>query len=123
MRIFADTLWRDPPYEYEYDKMPIDCLAGSSELREQIRMRRLRIELVEIEVVRRLDEAQALVHGAKVLSIEGNFDQALSIVTQIANRHPVTLVNSLNPFRLEGQKTGAFEVVDQLVHSWWRRGR
>jgi threonine synthase len=49
-----------------------------------------------------------------VLVVEGNFDQALSIVTQIADRHPVTLVNSLNPFRLEGQKTGAFEVVDQL---------
>ncbi|HWM76824.1 MAG TPA: threonine synthase, partial [Methylomirabilota bacterium] len=58
--------------------------------------------------------SQAAIHGATVLVMEGNFDQALSIVTQIAERHPVTLVNSLNPFRLEGQKTGAFEVVDQL---------
>ena len=58
--------------------------------------------------------SQAAIHGAAVLVMDGNFDQALSIVTQIAERHPVTLVNSLNPFRLEGQKTGAFEVVDQL---------
>ena len=58
--------------------------------------------------------SQAAIHGATVLVMDGNFDQALSIVTQIAERHPVTLVNSLNPFRLEGQKTGAFEVVDQL---------
>src|ERR1700737_2264075 len=58
--------------------------------------------------------AQPAIHGATVLVMDGNFDQALSIVTQIAERHPVTLVNSLNPFRLEGQKTGAFEVVDQL---------
>ena len=58
--------------------------------------------------------SQAAIHGAKVLMVDGNFDQALSIVRQIAERHPVTLVNSLNPFRLEGQKTGAFEVCDQL---------
>jgi threonine synthase len=58
--------------------------------------------------------SQAAIHGAKVLTVEGNFDQALSIVRQIAETHPVTLVNSVNPFRLEGQKTGAFEVVDQL---------
>ena len=58
--------------------------------------------------------SQAIAHGATLLQVDGNFDQALSIVTQIAERHPVTLVNSLNPFRLEGQKTGAFEVVDQL---------
>src|SRR6058998_3669920 len=57
--------------------------------------------------------SQAAIHGATVLVVDGNFDQALSIVTQIAERHPVTLVNSLNPFRLEGQKTAAFEVVDQ----------
>ena len=50
--------------------------------------------------------SQAAIHGATVLVVDGNFDQALSIVTQIAERHPVTLVNSLNPFRLEGQKTG-----------------
>ena len=58
--------------------------------------------------------SQAAIHGAKVLTIDGNFDQALTIVRQIAETHPVTLVNSLNPFRLEGQKTAAFEVVDHL---------
>ena len=58
--------------------------------------------------------SQAAIHGAKVLTVDGNFDQALAIVRQIAERHPVTLVNSVNPFRLEGQKTAAFEVVDQL---------
>ncbi|HEX3178578.1 MAG TPA: threonine synthase [Methylomirabilota bacterium] len=58
--------------------------------------------------------SQAAIHGAKVLTVDGNFDQALSIVRQIAETHPVTLVNSVNPFRLEGQKTAAFEVVDQL---------
>ena len=58
--------------------------------------------------------SQAAIHGARVLMVEGNFDQALTIVRQIAERHPVTLVNSVNPFRLEGQKTGAFEVCDQL---------
>jgi threonine synthase len=58
--------------------------------------------------------SQAAIHGAKVLTVDGNFDQALSIVRQIAETHPITLVNSVNPFRLEGQKTAAFEVVDQL---------
>jgi threonine synthase len=58
--------------------------------------------------------SQAAIHGATVLMLEGSFDQALAIVTEIALHHPVTLVNSLNPFRLEGQKTAAFEVVDQL---------
>jgi len=58
--------------------------------------------------------SQAAIHGARVLVLEGNFDQALDIVRRIAATHPVTLVNSVNPFRLEGQKTGAFEVVDQL---------
>jgi threonine synthase len=58
--------------------------------------------------------SQAAIHGARVLVIDGNFDQALAIVRQIAESHPITLVNSVNPFRLEGQKTGAFEVVDQL---------
>ncbi|MEK6529706.1 MAG: threonine synthase, partial [candidate division NC10 bacterium] len=57
--------------------------------------------------------SQAAIHGATVLMVEGSFDQALAIVTEIAEHHPVTLVNSLNPFRLEGQKTAAFEVVDQ----------
>src|SRR5213595_2296409 len=58
--------------------------------------------------------SQAAIHGARVLTVDGNFDQALTIVRQIAERHPVTLVNSVNPFRLEGQKTAAFEIVDQL---------
>ena len=58
--------------------------------------------------------SQAAIHGAKVLLVDGSFDQALTIVRQIAERHPVALVNSVNPFRLEGQKTAAFEVCDQL---------
>jgi threonine synthase len=58
--------------------------------------------------------SQAAIHGAKVVMVDGNFDQALAIVRQISQTHPVTLVNSLNPFRLEGQKTASFEVVDQL---------
>lgn len=58
--------------------------------------------------------AQALVHGAKVLAVEGNFDEALCLVREITATHPIALVNSVNPFRLEGQKTAAFEVVDAL---------
>ena len=58
--------------------------------------------------------AQALFYGAEVLAIEGNFDQALSSVRAVADRCPVTLVNSVNPYRIEGQKTGAFEIVDVL---------
>ena len=58
--------------------------------------------------------SQALVHGAEVLAIDGNFDSALRIVREIADQYPVTLVNSVNPFRLEGQKTAAFEICDQL---------
>ncbi|GAB4201086.1 MAG: threonine synthase [Coleofasciculaceae cyanobacterium] len=58
--------------------------------------------------------AQALLYGAEVLAIKGNFDQALNIVREMAESYPVTLVNSVNPYRLEGQKTGAFEVVDNL---------
>jgi threonine synthase len=59
---------------------------------------------------------QALVAGAKVVAVDGNFDQALAIVRGLAEQdeHPVTLVNSVNPFRLDGQKTGAFEVCDDL---------
>src|SRR6188472_2643619 len=59
---------------------------------------------------------QALVAGAKVVAIDGNFDQALGIVRALAEQddHPVTLVNSVNPFRLDGQKTAAFEVCDDL---------
>jgi len=58
--------------------------------------------------------AQALVHGAHVLQIQGNFDQALSIVKEVVKRYPITLVNSINPFRIEGQKSASFEVCDQL---------
>ncbi len=58
--------------------------------------------------------AQALVYGADIIAIEGNFDKALEIVRRMADAYPVTLVNSLNPYRIEGQKTAAFEVVDAL---------
>jgi threonine synthase len=58
--------------------------------------------------------AQAMIHGAMVLQVDGNFDDALGIVKEIVDKHPITLVNSLNPFRIEGQKTAAFEVCDQL---------
>lgn len=60
---------------------------------------------------------QALIHGANVLQIEGNFDQALSIVKKLVEIYPITLVNSINPYRLEGQKSAAFEVCDQLGFS------
>jgi threonine synthase len=58
--------------------------------------------------------AQALLYGAEVLAIQGNFDRALAIVREMADHYPITLVNSVNPYRLEGQKTAAFEVVDVL---------
>jgi threonine synthase len=58
--------------------------------------------------------AQALVYGAEVIAIEGNFDDALHIVRSLAENYPVTLVNSVNPYRLQGQKTAAFEIVDVL---------
>jgi len=58
--------------------------------------------------------AQAIVYRAKIVAIDGNFDQALDIVRALTERHPVTLVNSLNPNRIEGQKTAAFEIVDSL---------
>jgi threonine synthase len=58
--------------------------------------------------------AQAIVYGAKIITIDGNFDQALQIVLSLSERHPVTLVNSVNPHRIEGQKTAAFEIVDAL---------
>jgi len=80
--------------------------------------------------------AQALVHGARVIALRGNFDQALELVRRLVERHPISLVNSVNDFRIEGQKTGAFEVCDQLgeppdvlcvpvgnagnVTSWWK---
>ena len=58
--------------------------------------------------------SQALIYGARIIAIDGNFDQALTIVRTLAERHPITLVNSVNPHRIEGQKTGAFEIVDAL---------
>ena len=58
--------------------------------------------------------AQALMHGARVLQVRGNFDQLLSIVRDLPNHAPITVVNSVNPHRIEGQKTGAFEIVDVL---------
>ncbi len=58
--------------------------------------------------------AQALVHGAKVLQVQGNFDEALAIVRRLGESAPVTVVNSINPYRIDGQKTGAFEIVDVL---------
>jgi len=79
--------------------------------------------------------AQALMHGARVVALRGNFDEALAMVRELVDRHPMALVNSLNDFRIEGQKTGAFEVVDQLdgvdalcipvgnagnITSWWK---
>ena len=61
--------------------------------------------------------AQALIHGAKVIAVRGNFDQALEIVRELTDKYPVTLVNSINPYRIEGQKTGAFEICDKLGHA------
>jgi len=80
--------------------------------------------------------AQALMHGARVVALQGNFDEALQIVRKLADKHPIELVNSVNPYRIEGQKTAAFEVVEKLgeapgalaipvgnagnVTAWWR---
>jgi threonine synthase len=80
--------------------------------------------------------AQALMHGARVIALRGNFDQALALVRELIGRHPIALVNSVNDFRVEGQKTAAFEVCDDLgeapdvlcipvgnagnVTSWWK---
>jgi threonine synthase len=80
--------------------------------------------------------AQALMHGARVIALRGNFDQALTLVRELTEKHPIALVNSVNEYRIEGQKTGAFEVCDQLgeapdvlcipvgnagnVTAWWR---
>lgn len=61
--------------------------------------------------------SQALIHGAKVLAIDGNFDEALCLVREICAHYPIALVNSVNPYRLEGQKTAAFEVVDALGYA------
>jgi threonine synthase len=58
--------------------------------------------------------SQALIHGAKVLAIKGNFDAALDLVKEITKKYPIVLVNSLNPYRIEGQKTASFEICDYL---------
>jgi threonine synthase len=59
--------------------------------------------------------AQTLVHGARMLEVDGNFDASLEVARALADRYPVTLVNSVNPYRLEGQKTAAFEICDALT--------
>jgi threonine synthase len=80
--------------------------------------------------------AQALIHGARVIAIRGNFDDALTLVRELAQKHPIELVNSVNPYRIEGQKTAAFEVMEELgeapaalaipvgnagnITAWWR---
>tara|TARA_Y100001933_G_scaffold247606_1_gene280620 strand:- start:109 stop:1209 length:1101 start_codon:yes stop_codon:yes gene_type:complete len=61
--------------------------------------------------------AQALMYGAEVISIKGNFDKALEIVQELSEKFPITLVNSVNPYRIEGQKTAAFEIIDDLKFS------
>ena len=58
--------------------------------------------------------AQALVYGAEILAIKGNFDRALDIVRELSEKYPITLVNSVNPYRLQGQKTAAFEIIENL---------
>jgi len=58
--------------------------------------------------------AQALMHGARVIALRGNFDEALALVRKLAARHPISLVNSVNEYRLEGQKTAAFEIAEEL---------
>jgi threonine synthase len=61
--------------------------------------------------------AQSLVEGATVLAVEGNFDDALDIVRELTSTHPIAMLNSLNPYRIEGQKTGAYEICDFLGHA------
>ncbi len=61
--------------------------------------------------------AQALIHNAKVVAIKGNFDDALAIVKEISSKYPVVLVNSINPYRIEGQKTASFEICDYLLRA------
>ena len=58
--------------------------------------------------------SQAMIHGAQVLQIQGNFDEALTLVRQLCENFPIALVNSINPYRIEGQKTGAFEILDDF---------
>jgi len=61
--------------------------------------------------------SQALIHGAVVLAVDGNFDDALKLVRDISDKYPITLVNSLNPYRIEGQKTASFEICDALGYA------
>ena len=58
--------------------------------------------------------SQAMMYGAKIIAVDGNFDVALEFVRKISKEHPITLVNSVNPYRIEGQKTGAFEICEAL---------
>jgi threonine synthase len=58
--------------------------------------------------------AQAIAYGAEIIAVEGNFDQALKVTRILAEKYPITLVNSLNPYRIEGQKTSSFEIIDDL---------
>lgn len=58
--------------------------------------------------------SQAMMYGAEIIAIQGNFDQALEVVREVSEKYPVTLVNSVNPYRIEGQKTGAFEIAEAL---------
>lgn len=58
--------------------------------------------------------AQTVMHGGRVIALEGNFDKALALVRELADSHPIALVNSVNEYRIEGQKTAAFEVVEDL---------
>ena len=61
--------------------------------------------------------AGAIAYGAQVIQIDGSFDDALTMVVKISDKHPICLVNSINPYRIEGQKTGAFEICDVLEHA------
>ena len=58
--------------------------------------------------------SQAMMYGAEIIAIQGNFDEALEVVREVADKYPVTLVNSVNPYRIEGQKTGAFEICESI---------
>ena len=58
--------------------------------------------------------AQAIIHGAKILQVDGNFDDCLTLARELSENYPVALVNSVNPYRIQGQKTGSFEIVDAL---------
>jgi threonine synthase len=64
--------------------------------------------------------AQAIIYGAKIISLKGNFDQALSMVRDLTSKHPVSLVNSINPDRIEGQKTAAFEGNAGNITAYWQ---